>query len=873
MGPLLRVIEEHEIEDYKVEAPTLEQVFLNVVANAKAIEDAAEKTTMLEGLGSSGRDVSFVRAQEAAPAPLHLSSSTTSNFWREMAAIYLKRWMIIRRSYIPVLAVFFIPIAVAVATRGLIGGYKMDDCVRSANQRRSLNNENQGIDIQGFPRSEDLNMYLNQYKSNRVLLAPTQSWGPKQIGAVQEVIGDYAYVANKIYSPDLADFKTQVEENFQTIPLALYYDTEGKQDILGVNMQLPIQYAAMPLNFMNQVRINASGSDLKIQPLVGTMIGSQNTPPGLGWAIIFVFFFGFAMAVAAAFPALYPTWVLIPLYLFFAMLMKRSFERVRKVRALHYSNGVRPAPLWLGHLLYEGTFLVISGIICALIIATNNPSAWYQPLYLILIFALYAIASTLLSFVVSLFAKSALAAFPAMAGLNSLMHTIFMVIYLVLFTVGSAEELSGSLDHVFYALGCVFPIANLDRAVFVSLNLFSISCNPATAATRGNSGFRHTPIAFDLYGGPAVFLAVQSILYFLLLVWWELGRPLPIPRRRAKAGVVSLDPYSPLPTAALVVSSLSKRFGSSKTQAVSDLSFHVSANETFCLLGPNGAGKTTTLSMVLGEMHPDSGDILVAGKSVVRGHHRRSTKLSVCPQFDATDNLTVTQTLRFYARVKGVSHPKRNVDTLINAVGLERFVDTKADALSGGNRRKLSLAIALLGNPSVILLDEPSSGMDASAKRSMWATLKAVSPGRAVVLTTHSMEESTALASRVGILGGGRMRESGTVRELTERLGRWHHVQIVCDSAPHTKPAEIVELGEWVAAEFGVAAEEGGLGQMRFRVKASAWSVGEVFRRLEGREGVKYAVQETGLEDVFLAVGRRMEEEKEKEKVWEEEDM
>ena len=156
--------------------------------------------------------------------------------------------------------------------------------------------------------------------------------------------------------------------------------------------------------------------------------------------------------------------------------------------------------------------------------ATNNPSNWYQPYYLVLIFSLYAISSTLLSFVISLFAKSALAAFPAMAGLNSLMHAIFMVVYMVLFTVGSADKLAGSLDHVFYAMGLVFPIANLDRALFISLNMFSMACNPTAAQDNGKAGFRHPAIAFNLYGGPAVFLVIQSILYYLLLIWWELGQ-------------------------------------------------------------------------------------------------------------------------------------------------------------------------------------------------------------------------------------------------------------------------------------------------------------------------------------------------------------
>ena len=345
VGPILRVIEDHGVENYKVEAPTLEQVFLNVVANAKAIEEAAANGISLDEVVNSN----FIRVQdEPTPAPLNLSSSTHSNFWREMAAIYFKRWMIIRRSYIPVIAVILIPIAVAFASRGLLEGYKMDNCVRrnpTALHRRALDFEDIGnlggtdlgnltgteVDLSNLtaadlenltignltgtsdlstPSQEEINLYYDQYLNNKVLLAPQSNWGKKQIGAIQSVAGDYALLPYKVYEPDLASYEAQVKANFQTIPMALYYDAVGNKSIIGINMQLPITYAAMPMNIMNTVRLNQSGSTLKIsQPLVGTISGNSNTPPGLGWVMIFIFFFGFAMAVAAAFPALYPTYI------------------------------------------------------------------------------------------------------------------------------------------------------------------------------------------------------------------------------------------------------------------------------------------------------------------------------------------------------------------------------------------------------------------------------------------------------------------------------------------------------------------------------------------------------------------------------------
>src|ERR1700712_4130374 len=146
------------------------------------------------------------------------------------------------------------------------------------------------------------------------------------------------------------------------------------------------------------------------------------------------------------------------------------------------------------------------------------------------------------------------------------------------------------------------------------------------------------------------------------------------------------------------------------------------------------------------------------------------------------DQMTVLEHLRFYARIRGVLEVEHNVDAVIKAVGLQAFTSRMAAKLSGGNKRKLSLAIALIGNPTVLLLDEPSSGMDAASKRVMWKTLASIVPGRSLVLTTHSMEEADALANRAGIMAG-RMLALGTTEYLRRKHGDAYHVHIVHSQA------------------------------------------------------------------------------------------
>jgi ATP-binding cassette subfamily A (ABC1) protein 3 len=181
--------------------------------------------------------------------------------------------------------------------------------------------------------------------------------------------------------------------------------------------------------------------------------------------------------------------------------------------------------------------------------------------------------------------------------------------------------------------------------------------------------------------------------------------------------------------------------------------------------------------------------------------------------------MTVLEHLQFYARVRSIADIEHNVKTVIHAVGLQTFSHRMAAKLSGGNKRKLSLGIALIGNPTVLLLDEPSSGMDAAAKRVMWKTLAAVVPGRSILPTTHSMEEADALADRAGIMAK-RMLAVGTSDYLRRKHGDAYYIHLVMKSAPYTTDEEITKLRSWVLAHFPETdiEEKTYHGQIRFSV-------------------------------------------------------
>lgn len=195
----------------------------------------------------------------------------------------------------------------------------------------------------------------------------------------------------------------------------------------------------------------------------------------------------------------------------------------------------------------------------------------------------------------------------------------------------------------------------------------------------------------------------------------------------------------------------------------------------------------------------------------------------MCPQFDALDLLTVREHLFFYARCKGVADVKGDVEWAMRKVGITAHASKMASKLSGGNKRKLSLAIALLGNPPVLLLDEPSSAMDAASKRVLWKTLEAVSPGRSVLITTHSMEEADALASRAAIVAR-RMLAIGTTQELRKAHSNEYHVDLILRSAPLSPPEEMNRVADWVRRAFPDVKFEGQNlgGQVRFIVPADS---------------------------------------------------
>jgi ABC-type multidrug transport system ATPase subunit len=274
--------------------------------------------------------------------------------------------------------------------------------------------------------------------------------------------------------------------------------------------------------------------------------------------------------------------------------------------------------------------------------------------------------------------------------------------------------------------------------------------------------------------------------------------PVVSPRSDAAAAARS-DACEALPPGARVgvqIRSLSKFYGSET--AVDDVSVNFAAGEITALLGRNGAGKTTLVGMLTGVVPPsgEHGDALIYGRSVrddIAGVRRL---LGVCPQHDVLfSKLTVREHLVLAAAIKRVpaSRARACVDEAVASVGLSAKAHAQAATLSGGQKRALSVAVALMGDPKVVFLDEPSTGMDPVARRSLWALLERMKRDRVIVLTTHYMDEADILADRIAVLAEGRLHAVGTPYSLKQRFGCGYRLSLTrLRSAPRAEVHAIV---------------------------------------------------------------------------------
>eukprot|EP01105_Mastigella_eilhardi_P023001 TRINITY_DN5750_c0_g1_i2.p1 TRINITY_DN5750_c0_g1~~TRINITY_DN5750_c0_g1_i2.p1 ORF type:complete len:1644 (-),score=438.19 TRINITY_DN5750_c0_g1_i2:58-4989(-) len=459
-----------------------------------------------------------------------------------------------------------------------------------------------------------------------------------------------------------------------------------------------------------------------------------------------------------------------------------------------------------------------------------------------------------------------------------------------------------------YVIGALLPYLPASSAMYASLSViapvaFYLGIHDVIAGEISGDG-----VSWSTLGTPAddysvcyavtlVMLALDSFIY-LVLAWYfneiapgEYGVPKPFyfpflrsywcPRSTKSAtstspelsvmGINSGDMFESFDEEAagtkqdLVLQNLCKQFSDNTgntVKAVDGISVTLYRGQIFALLGHNGAGKTTTISMLTGLIPPTSGDALVEGLSIRTSMDEVRRRIGVCPQHDLLyDDLTAEEHLTLFGRLKGIprSQIAAKVREMIEAVDLQEVLQTKnklVRTFSGGMKRKLSLAIALIGDSKVVFLDEPSSGVDPLSRHKLWTLLKQSKEGRTIVLTTHSMEEADVLSDRIFIMADGRFKCGGTPSFLKNRFGIGYYL-CVNKANEECQPGAVLDFVSRFAPGASVCADT--YNSLTVLLPQAAISCfGVLFKELEAcyrsLNVESYGLSNTTLEDVFLRI-------------------
>lgn len=317
---------------------------------------------------------------------------------------------------------------------------------------------------------------------------------------------------------------------------------------------------------------------------------------------------------------------------------------------------------------------------------------------------------------------------------------------------------------------------------------------------------------------------------------------------------IELNPIGPI---GVKVEKLHKVFNK-KHVAVNGLTLNILDNKITVLLGHNGAGKTTAMSMLVGMLPPSSGTAIINGYDIRTNMPKVRSSIGICPQHNILfDELTVRQHIEFYGRLKGLNRIEMHneMNRYVRQLEMESMINKPSKNLSGGMKRKLSVALALCGESKVVFLDEPTSGMDPSARRALWDLLMNEKKGRTIVLTTHFMDEADVLGDHVAIMADGKLKCYGTPFFLKKRFGNGYRLVCVKEDACNSK--EVTKCVQTFIADIHVHEEIGS--ELVYILPVEYVNVFErLFQLLEKKQNElklrSFGVSLTPLEEVFFKV-------------------
>ena len=491
-------------------------------------------------------------------------------------------------------------------------------------------------------------------------------------------------------------------------------------------------------------------------------------------------------------------------------------EKINNSKHLMRVSGINIIAYWIVNYIFELVKYYITCGICVLLLVLFSV---YKN-YLYILYLIYGPAIVSITYVLSFLFETESGAQNGIILLNFLLGALGSVVILLLRTLDNVKVLAKVIEYIIALL----PSFCFNFGYSMLLNKYMIY-----AADYPKEMFFMKDIElikrFNLLLSMIIYLSAETVLYTLILAiieWYsyysgkvsdekldtniddsivlkEIEKANDEPET---VGVTDENGKSNKIEYSVRVKNLRKIYKMGCRQqplvAIKNMCFCVEPGECFGLLGLNGAGKTTTFKCITQELSPDNGKIYINGRDMSNNFSELSSIFGYCPQFDAIfEYMTVYENLEFYGKIKGIK--KEYLDKVVNAMieemSLSEFSSKIAGRLSGGNKRKLSVAISFLCSPPIVLLDEPSTGMDPEARRFMWSVIHKISTkGKkaSVIMTTHSMDEAETLCQRMAIMVNGEFVCLGKAGEIKEKYGYGYELEVSIKPLSENKFEKII---------------------------------------------------------------------------------
>ncbi|XP_077982530.1 phospholipid-transporting ATPase ABCA3-like [Glandiceps talaboti] len=568
-------------------------------------------------------------------------------------------------------------------------------------------------------------------------------------------------------------------------------------------------------------------------------------------------------------------------------------EKASKAKLLQFLSGLDPLSYWFGTLVWDCinycVVLILLIILFAIFTTSYAPPNLGETTLLLILFGWAAIPMT---YALSGTFTSPLTGYGLITALYTLGAMATMITVFILELLDNTEGQAITCDYIFMLL----PTHCLGRAL-ISFAENVVAKEQCTSSDLDLELCEATGIKYEenilAWSKPGVgqhclYLFLEGIFWAVITLLLEgnfsaLARP-QLAFTRKETNVIEEDEdvkrekhkvetlVNPANTGyAVVLTNLTKVYSSifhcigrrRREPSVDHLCLTIPKGECFGLLGINGAGKTTTHRMVIGDLAMTEGMVHIGGYNIKTERREAQRQIGYCPQFDALiDKLTGREVLLMYARLRGIrAHTVEGVvDSCIKHLNLSKWADKICGNYSGGNKRKLSIATAIVGNPPIVFLDEPTAGMDPKSRRALWNLITRLKDrGRCIVLTSHSMEECEALCTRLAIMVNGKFKCIGSTQHLKSRFGKGYQLMVKVGQAADTH-----QIKEFVNNSFPgakLSTEHMGMLQYHIENKDLKWSYifGEIEDHKDELQLIDYSVGQTSLEQVFIDFAREQQ--------------